>query len=89
MKTDIFIMHLETAQDLQKIALEAGFAMTLRQAHEAWWEHSQDFCAEWLIPDAVSGRQELLVAARKYFARLEGKYGLGPKQTEPHENPRP
>ena len=83
MTTEVFIMHLNTAQDLQRKAAESGLTLTLAQSHEAWWEHSQDYCAQWLAPDAASGPAELLIAARKYLARRENRHGFGPNDWQP------
>ena len=52
-KTDRFISELETAQFVQRIALERYNAeMTIAQAHECWQEHSDDYCASWLKLDS-------------------------------------
>jgi len=71
MSTSIFIMHLNTSTDLQKEAANYGITLTLEQAHEAWWQHSQDYCAGWLAKDSENGPAELVIAARKYLARRE------------------
>lgn len=62
--------ELSTAIRIQQEALAAkGIALSVEQAHEAWAEHSDDYCAGWLCWRDENPRGEILEALTKYEAR--------------------
>jgi hypothetical protein len=58
-KTDRFMREYNTAARVQFEANKRGAKLTLEQAHEVWAEHSDDYCAEWLAPDAENPVAEI------------------------------
>jgi hypothetical protein len=68
-KTEQFTRELRTAEEVRRVAKEHGTTLTLAQAHEAWAEHSDDYCAGWLAFDSESPRIEILQALTKYRER--------------------
>jgi hypothetical protein len=70
-----FKMQVETAQIVQVVASAHGTLISLTDAQEAWWEHSQDYCAEWLTFDSPERpRVEVLQALTKYRERHPYKF---------------
>lgn len=68
--TDRFMSEMSTAQCVQAISFNIGLNLTLRQAHECWAEHSDDYCAGWLDwrnPSDPSG--EIMEALTRWQAR--------------------
>ena len=68
-KTERFASELRTAKEVQRVAQEHGTTLTIEQAHEAWAEHSDDYCAGWLCWRDENPRIEILQALTKYRER--------------------
>ena len=68
-KTERFASELRTATEVQRVAREHGTSLTIEQAHEAWAEHSDDYCAQWLCWRDENPRIEILQALTKYRER--------------------
>ncbi len=68
-KCSAFARELETARWLRRIAATRGTELTIEQAHEAWAEHSDYYCAQWLAPDAENPTAEAWRAIEQWKAR--------------------
>lgn len=58
-----------TAETVRQIARDHGTTLTLEQAHEAWAEHSDDYCAGWLAWGNDNPKIDVLQALTKYRER--------------------
>ena len=65
-KTTRFMAELETAEEVMRVAEANGIELTIEQAHEAWAEHSDDYCASWLMWRDADTTSEILQALTKY-----------------------
>lgn len=75
-KTERFMAELETAQFVQRVAEDRYNAkMTLEQAHACWAQHSDDYCANWLVLDSERPHAEASQAIVKFQER-HGKLPL-------------
>jgi len=75
-RTERFMAELETAQHVQRVALDRYNAvMTLEQAHACWAQHSDDYCAGWLVIDSERPVGEACQAITKFQER-HGKLPL-------------
>lgn len=68
-KCTAFARELETARWLKHVAIKRGTLLTIQQAHEAWAEHSDDYCAGWLAPDSENPTAEAWRAIEQWKAR--------------------
>jgi hypothetical protein len=60
------MLQLRTAELVRSVAIEHGTVLNIEQAHEAWTEHSDDYCAGWLCWRDENPRVEILQALTKY-----------------------
>jgi hypothetical protein len=67
--TDRFMREWETARRIIKEAQKRGTTLTLEQAHAVWVDHSDDYCAQWLVFDAADPVAEIWRAITKWQAR--------------------
>lgn len=64
-----FAAELETATWLQGIAKTRGYKLTLIEAHEVWAEHSDAYCAQWLLADSENPKAEAWRAITVWWHR--------------------
>lgn len=68
-KTDRFVREMQTALRIKEEAAKRGYNLSLEQAHEVWDEHSNDYCAGWLVFDAADPVAEIWRAITKWESR--------------------
>ena len=83
-KTERFMRELCTAEMVQSVAKEHGTVLTIAQSHEAWAEHSEDYCAQWLCWRDENPRIEILQALTKYRERHAKQLRKVNIRSQPH-----
>lgn len=69
--TDRFMREYNRALAVQHVGVLNGIGTTISCAHAAWWEHSNNYCAQWLESNSEDPDAEMLRAIRACQARRE------------------
>jgi hypothetical protein len=80
-KTTRFMAELSTAMTIQQFANARGIIIDIEKSHDAWAEHSDDYCAGWLAWRDEDPTSEILQALTKWQER-HGKLPVMPRPPE-------